>query len=411
MADITTLAPYYKDFWANYDRMGFSRIATPTARLLRDDGNLFLEGRQAKIVMPTTQDWSVTNDVTKALDNAALPDVWTLPSPIGSFGAIDIDGQTMMRPNAAVIPVINQRINYNMQNFHEAREKRLWSDSTGALGKVGTVSGAGPYTFACDIDTFFSVPPNATVVFNPTRTGSAGTIRAGTFKVTGKALASDLTATITVTVLTGAVAPVANDYIYVDGTYDAAPPGILSFLPAVAPTAGDNFLGVDRSKFPNLLSGWRFGYEGTIRGTIIRAFSVFGRVVAQQLVTGRFTVVLSAQDWARLVIEMEGQLKYDPDAMKKFGTNAIIVETPQGPVPCISIPAVSDATGIGYGIDWDSFHNAPVGTVPHVMMDDGLMFARIGYGSTAKDAVQMRLRAYDYCFCSRPVTNFQFNTK
>jgi hypothetical protein len=411
VADIPALANYYKDVWTNYDKMGFSRIATPTARLLRDDGNLFLEGRQAHIVLPTTMDGPPTYDVTKTQDNPGIPDVWLLPGPIGVFGQIDIAGQVMARPNAAVIPVIDQRIAYNMQGFHEQREKRLWSDTTGALGQVGAITGTTTVTTPVDIDTFFSVPPNAIVVFNPNRTGNAGTIRACTYKVTGKLLNSDFTAQLTLTRLTGAVVPVLSDYIYIDGTYDAAPPGILSFLPATLPGPGDSFLGVDRSNYPNLLAGWRFDYEGTIKGTIIRAFSVYGRMVAPQLAAERVTVCVSGQDWARLIIEHEGQVRYYPESVRKFGTNAIVVETQHGPVPVITIPAIKDTDGLMYCIDWDSFHNAPVGTVPHIYQDDGLVFARIGYGSTAQDAVSMRLRAYDYMFCSRPVTNWVGKTK
>ena len=411
MADIPALANYYRDFFIAYDRMGFSRIATPTARLMRDDGELFKEGNNVNIIMPHIQEFTHTYDITKALDNAANPAKWVLPGPVGSFGAVDISGQVMARPNAAVIPVVDQRIGYGMQSFHEAREKRLWSDGSGSLGKCGTVTGAGPYTIACDIDTFFAVPPNSTVVFNPNRTGNAGTIRAGTFQVTGKHLAGDFTATITVAVLTGVVAPTLNDYIFIDGTYGKAPGGILAFLPATAPTSGDSFYSQDRSNYPELLSGWRFNYEGTIKGTIIRSFSVLGRLVAPELVKGRLTMCLSAQDWARLQLEMEGQVRYDPDSMRKFGTNAIIVETHLGPVPCITIGAISDTAGIMYGIAWDSWHNAPVGTVPHIMQDDGLVFARIGQGSTAQDAVEMRLRAYDMTFCSIPAINFQCGTK
>jgi len=299
-----------------------------------------------------------------------------------------------------------------MQTFHEQRERRLWSDSTGSLGTVGTITGTTTVTTPVSVDTFYAVPPNAVVVFNPTKTGSAGTIRACTYQVTGKVLNEDGTAQLTLTRLTGSVVPVSGDFIYIDGTYDAAPPGILSFLPATLPASGDpTFLGVDRTKFPNLLAGWRFAYEGTVKGTIIRAMSVFGRMVAPQLIKGRFTICLSATDYARLQIEMEGQVRYMPDSVRRFGTNAIVVDTQYGPVPCISIPAIPDADSALYGIDWDSMANAPVGAVPHIMQDDGLVWVRIGSGgSGTKDASAMRVRAYDYTFCLRPVSNFRAKT-
>lgn len=56
-----------------------------------------------------------------------------------------------------------------------------------------------------------------------------------------------------VTVNTAAV----NDYLFVDGDYDLKLSGLEAWLPTTAPTAGDNFFGVDRSADPVRLAGVR----------------------------------------------------------------------------------------------------------------------------------------------------------
>ena len=63
------------------------------------------------------------------------------------------------------------------------------------------------------------------------------------------------------TITLSGLTPAEDDFIFVQGDFKNAPAGLASWLPDTAPTAGDSFLGTDRSVNPSRLAGIR--YDGT----------------------------------------------------------------------------------------------------------------------------------------------------
>lgn len=71
---------------------------------------------------------------------------------------------------------------------------------------------------------------------------------------------------------------VANDFLLVQGDVNAKPSGFAAWLPATAPTAGDNFFGVDRSVDPVRLAGVRYdGSAQSIEEALIDSSSLLAR--------------------------------------------------------------------------------------------------------------------------------------
>ncbi len=105
----------------------------------------------------------------------------------------------------------------------------------------------------------------------------------------------------------------------------------------------------------------------------------------------------------------------DPTSMIKWGVEGLTVRTPFGPVTCISIPQLVD--GRGYIIDWSTWCLYTLGNLPHVVMEDGNVFTRLGIGDPAVahpavngDGIAMQLRIWKILLCKQPMSNGTFPT-
>jgi hypothetical protein len=63
--------------------------------------------------------------------------------------------------------------------------------------------------------------------------------------------------TVDANISTSIAAATVNDFISIEGDYDKKMKGLSGWLPAVAPTSGDNWFGVDRSVDVTRLAGFR----------------------------------------------------------------------------------------------------------------------------------------------------------
>jgi hypothetical protein len=115
--------------------------------------------------------------------------------------------------------------------------------------------------------------------------------------------------------------------------------GVQSFITASKPGTGGvpaSLFGMDRTDEPEMKSGWRGTWEGSIQDTIMRLASVMGQYVDPDF----SSVWLSSTKWYQLQTELKasGTLNYNTDKRKEFGTNVITFNTPQGDVNVASDP-------------------------------------------------------------------------
>lgn len=166
-----------------------------------------------------------------------------------------IDGETLeaIEGEQSLIDGIKDEMEGSFDILQASIAVHIHGDGTGAIGRIGTDDSATQFTLDNKYDAvnFFL---GQTIQANPTKTGSSGTMRAGTGTVTK--VAHD-TGKITYTA-NGGFNPSASDYIYTEGDYDAKMKGLEAWNPETEPTTGDSFFSLDRSVHPAELSGHRF---------------------------------------------------------------------------------------------------------------------------------------------------------
>lgn len=406
MASATTISALQKMFKTIYlgrNLANQSKRKTPGYDSIPNKMEDF-KGRE--LVFPFNQDVpvGVSPVFTKAKANvtASTFDEWRLQTRKKLYGFLTIDGETM----SASSDNIGAWLRARQKETNELRDymkmvlggHAWWGDGAGDLAQIDTVTGSPVTTIKLkqkrDVIKFHK---NQLLVGNPTRTGSAGTIVDAVYKVTGRNIN---TGELTVVRQSGAADVAANDYLYIDGAYDAFPLGVASFIPAADPgTSGvpSTLLSMDRTDDVVMKSGWRTDYQGTITETIKLQCADMG----QYFDSTENTIWLSRYNWFRLEQEQEaaGRVVRDQSAPARFGSNGLVVQTPEGDITCVSDPYMKH--DCFYNLNkpsWETHHLDPL---LHIIDQDGLAALR----QTDDDGIEIRMRHMGENFCPRPFQN------
>ena len=337
---------------------------------------------------------------------------WHIEKPYAQYARMTFDNLMLARtPTATLLDLQESESEDVKDNMLTTLEFELWNDGSGNRGQIETLGGSEAtrvLTLVNPADVYNF--QHGMVIFGRTGATGAGTEHTDRYKVTAL---NPVAGQITCTQLTNTASQelADADYLYAYGSAANYMPGIPTFVPAADPA--DTLFGVVRSGDP-ALSGWRFPFRSSISYTIQYAFTQMGRWVNHG--KKKFVVVLSTMDWLSLSQEREGRVMEDPSAMQKWGLEGLTVRTPFGPITCISIPQVTD--GRGYIIDWSTWILYTLGNLPHIRMEDGNVFQRLGIDepiadaqpAISGDAVEMGLRIWKVLLCKQPMSNGTFPT-
>lgn len=172
----------------------------------------------------------------------------------------------------AIMPALK----LEMDNAYEAAVSSeafsIFDSGTGCRGQIAVIAGAKVTLSKPSDIVYYEV--GMTLEVSATNGAGAG-VRAGSVEVASvdrDAGTFDCTGNVTA----GIAAAVVNDYIFAAGDYDFGISGLAAWIPKVAPTAGDNFFEVDRSKDVTRLAGHRVDGSslpieeaGTRAGTVL----------------------------------------------------------------------------------------------------------------------------------------------
>lgn len=169
----------------------------------------------------------------------------------------------------------------------------------------------------------------------------------------------------------------ATQYIVLSGTHRGSSyiQGVLAWVPWLAPEAGDNFNGVDRSVAPELLAGARFnGAALPLKEALIKGLSYFAKVNDNP----KFDYLLvSHNTFADLDIALGGQVRYNDAGNGKLGFSSIDMNTPNGVVKVVAETYLSDEFAVAIDSKTWEFHclmpdaSKDVETPIHIMNMDG----------------------------------------
>ncbi len=285
----------------------------------------------------------------------------------------------------------------------------FWGDGAGNIGRVASVTGSNPATAitlasARDAVGFHK---NQRITFAATRTGSTERVDGGAVKVIYQVdKINRVTGVLTVSRVAGTTAasdPVANDYVYVDGNYDALMSGVQAFIPASDPGVSGvptTLMGLDRSDDPVMLAGWRGSDEGSITDSSKRIMALMGQYMDQSA----SAIWVSPYNWYKLEQEQEslGRVVRDQRTEAVYGLPAIALQTPNGLIPVMADPFAPEDTG--FVLDHSTWEIHHLEGLPHLVTDDGLESLRI----SDADGIEIRFRAWVQCACTKPFSNGRF---
>lgn len=198
---------------------------------------------------------------------------------VSDYSIATIDNQTMMASRTdkmAFLEGAKLVIDGAIRSCTNSVASAIFRSGTGSIGQIGTIS-SGVITLTNPADVVqFEI--NMVLQANAT---DGGTPRAAL----GYVIAVNRSAgqvTVSATGLGGSAgSPSAwapADFLLVQGDLNAKAKGLAAWLPAVAPTAGDNFFGVDRSVDTWRLGGGRYsGAAQSIEEALIDASSLLAR--------------------------------------------------------------------------------------------------------------------------------------
>jgi hypothetical protein len=274
----------------------------------------------------------------------------------------------------------------------------FWGDGAGNMSQVSAVTGSNPATAitVAQVDVI-KFHLNQRLVFNATRTGSAGTIKASVFQVTA---VNRVTGVITINRVSGSgagVDPATNDFVYLEGSYDSFPIGVAGFIPASDPgTSGvpTTLLGLSRTDDPTMKAGWR----GTWQGSIEESSKYLVTLMGQYFDRFNSTLWLSDYNWFRLEQELtaQGRKVIDARATQVYGAPALLLLTPGGEIPVVADSYLTN--DVAYILDMSAVEVHHLDNLIHIVDDDGLGLIR----QAADDGVEIRFRSWSENIIQRP---------
>ena len=275
----------------------------------------------------------------------------------------------------------------------------MYGDGSGTIGTVNTTDPGGATFFTlsnAEHVTNFEV--GMSIVFAPTSAVGTGGLVGSAVSVTG--INRD---TGVITVGTALHADVdAGDLVFQEGDYTAAGTrlkvtGLDGWLPAVAPTGGDSFAGIDRSVDATRLGGVRFdGSSMPVEEALIEAASKVARDGGRP-----DTAFCDFKTYASLEKSLGARVRYAtlnaPDI--QIGFNGISIVGPAGEIKIV--PDLNCNPDVIYLLQLDTWSLNSLGAAPQFLdLDDNKILRDAG-----ADAYEVRLGYYAAMGCSAPGYN------
>jgi hypothetical protein len=278
-------------------------------------------------------------------------------------------------------------------------ESALFKDGSGAIGAIG--SGVSGTTITLkNVEDVVNVRVGLKLVTSATKTGALTSAAARTVQSVNRDAG-----TFVVDVAFGGTAA-DNDYLFVQSdrynndTSSAVSSqrvkGIDAWIPAVAPTAGDNFFGVDRSVDSTRLAGVRYtGNAAAIEESLIGAAARLGRECSAV----PDVALMSFQTFRRLVNELGSKVQREAAASAKGGFQVLEVYGPRGLIRCVPCTfAPNDAIFLLTLGTWEFIS---MGEPVQILNQDGSRVLRV----SNEDALEVRCASFSQLCCNAPGRN------
>ena len=310
------------------------------------------------------------------------------------YSLASIDNETMeaSKGNAnAFLEAATVEIDGAIQSITRSLAISLFGTGSGTIGQVDNAAFAGTTIDLVDDEdvTNFEVGQ----VLKVSATDGGGSVRAGSLTVVG--VDRDLgTVETDVALSTGIAAIAQNDFISIEGDYDAKVKGLRAWIPDAAPTA-TAFFGVDRTADATRLGGIRFdGSALPIEEALISAASRVAREGGKPDVC-----FLSYSKFADLEKALGAKVQYIEHKVGEIGFRGMLIHGPRGPIRVV--PDQNCPADRAFMLQMNVWKLYSLGKAPQILDSDGLKMLR----EASSDAVEVRVGYYAQLGCRAPGWN------
>lgn len=275
----------------------------------------------------------------------------------------------------------------------------MYGTGSGSRGQVLSSSTSTSFTLK-NIEDVVKFEVGYVLVFSTADGG--GSVKSGTATIAGVNRDSGvITLSAALTSIDGTSGVAANDYVFVQGDYDAKFSGLSAWIPASTPSSSA-FFGVDRTVDPTRLAGVRFdGSALPIEEALISAASRVAREGGAP-----DYCFMNYANFANLEKALSAKLTYvDVKANAEIGFRGIVINGPRGKITVLPDQDCPDTNA--FLLTMDTWKLYSLGQAPRILDMDGLKMLR---QSTA-DGVEIRVGAYLQLACNAPAYNCNLKLK
>jgi hypothetical protein len=301
--------------------------------------------------------------------------------------------------SGAFVSALKQEIDSAQLNVSNSAAQAVYGNGSGCIGQISSAT-----TLA---STLIKLANPEDIVFfevdyriKLSVANGGGSVKSGVLTVV--AVDRELgTITVDQNISTGVATAALGDFISIEGDYDKKMAGMAAWLPAVAPTSGDNFFGVDRSLDVTRLAGFRGDLSALpIEEALIQGGMKIGRD------GGKVDhVFMSFQKYADLTKSLGSKVQYVDVMAKDAGIGFQGVKVNLGKSIATVIPDRNCPDNKMFMLQLDSWKVHSLEGMPMILDMDGLKMLRV----SNDDAAEIRVGYYAQIACNWPGANGQFS--
>lgn len=314
---------------------------------------------------------------------------------IKDYGVATIDNETIKAAQdnkGSFLRTLESEMNNMLFSLRRSLATALYRNGSGSIGQLSASSGVTTLiTLSEKRDhTNFEVG----MVLELSTADGGGAVKTGTTKITAiNRGAGQLT--VATDMSTFSAAGAQNDFIFMQGDYDAKISGLAAWIPTSAPGATP-FFSVARNLDTERLGGVRIAGGGLpIEEILIDTMEQMGSYGASP---DKF--FMNFREWGSLAKTLEGKVQIiNIEVDGVVGFRGMRMQGPTGSVDII--PDVNCPAGLGYLLQLDTWSLKSLGPTPHLFDTDGLTSLR----QANADGVEVRGQYYAQLCCSAPGWN------
>lgn len=324
------------------------------------------------------------------------------------YGTAKIDGETAdasATDSGAFIKAITSEIDATMEAVTQKMESDLFRVGTGSIGTIGTL--AGNLITLTNINNITNFEAGMTIrVSPPPDTFPAAANRAGQDIIEAVDRSAGTITSQSATWAAAIPAIAVNDLLMRAGDLNLAFRGLEAWLPDTV--TATPFFGVDRTVDAVRLGGNR--YDATSTGETVEEALIEGQGRAAREGGRPDTILMNNLDFRKLVKTTGSRIQYRQEygrrpalgrdgAMADISFSSLRLQGDYGPMDIIPCPKCPQRKA--YVLQMDTWSLNSVGTVPKILMRDGLRIQRI-YND---DGYEVRVGGYGQMGCKHPGAN------